>query len=190
MKNEISLPLPVYTNIINKEQVNLIPMGTKGVIVEVHPSMAYEVEFFFEEGNVVETVIHSQIIEDKFTGVDASLEISLFEYGFIARPHTDDYEDEFFVVYKKRDNVFDTAYIQESFLNDLIEGKEWADDEDIVSFLSCVDSTKEEWLKAEFCHKLSECLSYWGQENIFGSSYYQGMTEAEVEAKYLTLDLF
>ena len=47
MKNEISLPLPVYTNIINKEQVNLIPMGTKGVIVEVHPSMAYEVEFFF-----------------------------------------------------------------------------------------------------------------------------------------------
>ena len=125
-----------------------------------------------------------------FSGVDANLKTSLFEYGFIARPHTEDYDDEFFVVYKKRDNVFDTAYIQESFLNNLIDGKEWADNEDIASFLSYVDSTKEEWAKAEFSHKLAECLSYWGRENIFGSSYYEGMTEAEVKARYLTLDIF
>lgn len=128
--------------------------------------------------------------ENNFAGVDISLEISLFEHGFIARPHTEDYEDEYFVVYKKQEEKFDTAYLQESFLNNLIGGKEWADDDDIVSFLSCVDSTKEEWLKTGFCNKLSDCLSYWGGENILGSSYYEGMSKEEAEARYLTLDLF
>ena len=125
-----------------------------------------------------------------FSGVDACLKTSLLEYEFIARPHTDDYEDEYFVVYKRRGNNFCTGFVRESELNKLIEGKEWASDSNIEDFLYCLDRSKEEWLALPFVNKLSDVLGQWCVENIFGFDYFKGMTEAEVEAKYLTLDLF
>lgn len=110
--------------------------------------------------------------DGKWQGTDADLETSLFEYNFIAKQRADkDYPDEWFVLYKMGNNAFGTGHIRESELDDLINGKEWMKEEDIERTLSYVGMTKEEWLKESFINKLSDLLSYWGNEEIMGSDY-------------------
>lgn len=119
----------------------------------------------------------------KFEGVDVSLEISLFEYGFICAPCA---LKEYFVVYNPNTgNGFHTAIVQPKDVNALITGNSWASDKDIASFLSFVGCFAEEWLDASFVTKLSDVISFWGWENIVGSEWAEGMTEGEVREKYL-----
>lgn len=112
-------------------------------------------------------------IDSEWFGVDASLNISLEEYGFVATQRADkDYDDEYFVVYKISNDAYGKSYIRESELNAIIEGKEWADEDDIKSFLDFCGVSKEEWLDSRFEHKLSDLLGYWGHQNIMGIDYY------------------
>ncbi len=111
-------------------------------------------------------------------GTDMDLETSLFGYGFIAKQPTDrTYADEWFILYDcgHRDNrerpLFDTGWLQESFLNNLINGGEWMDEEDVKSLLESVGCDKQEWLQLPFVTKLSDLVGHWGIENYLGSSY-------------------
>lgn len=110
--------------------------------------------------------------DGKWQGTDVDLETSLFEYNFVAKQRADkDHPDEWFVLYKMGNNAFGTGHIRESELDDLINGKEWMKEEDIERTLSYVGMTKKEWLKESFINKLSDLLSYWGNEEIMGSDY-------------------
>ncbi len=124
-----------------------------------------------------------------FTGLDADLEASLFEYGFICTPHTEDFPDEHFVVYRAGifeggEFYFECGFKQENELNSLINGEDWADKEDIGSFLSFTGLTKKEWLALPFVQKFGGCFQYWGPENIMGTTY-SPLTEKEVRSEYL-----
>lgn len=122
-----------------------------------------------------------RVIKESWEGVDGDLETSLFEYGFVAKQRPDkDYSDEWFVLYNAGRDNFDTGHIRESELDNIILGKEWADEEDINSFLDFVGSDKESWLTSGFINKLSDLISYWGVENIMGSSY-GGFSKEEAE---------
>lgn len=119
-------------------------------------------------------------------GTDANKETSIFEYGLLVAPYLKDGKtDEYFCLHHIGNDRYDVSYKQESELNNLINGKDWANDRDIQSFLSFVGLDKSEWLKTQFVQKLQDCLRYWGYENVLGSSYYEGLTKEEVIAKYL-----
>ena len=119
----------------------------------------------------------------KFSGIDASLEISLFQYGFICAPCA---LKEYFVVYNSNNGTgFHTAIVQPKNINAIITGNSWANDEDIASFLSFVGCFAEEWLDANFETKLNDVVSYWGWENIVGNAWSEGMTSEEVTEQYL-----
>lgn len=107
--------------------------------------------------------------KDLWEGPDVCLATSLDEYGFVAKKG-EDYPDEYFVLYK---TVFgyDFGWIRESELDDIVLLEDWADEEDIDSFLSTVDSTKDEWLRLNFVSKLHNMFYYWGHQNIMGDSY-------------------
>ena len=124
----------------------------------------------------------------EFVGIDANLETSLFEYGFICTPRTKDYPDEHFIVYRAGMFVdgklsFDTGYIRESELDSLIKAEEWADVDDVQRFLSSVGLRESEWLTLPFVQKFGGCFQYWGPENIMGTAYYP-MTEKQVRSRY------
>jgi hypothetical protein len=123
--------------------------------------------------------------KSKFYGTDADNETSLLEYGLLV--YSDEHEDgsgTHFAVYRIGGNLFGTGHISESDLDNIINGKEWADEKDINSFLSFVGMTREEWLMLPLVMKLSDLISYWGYENIMGTDY-SPITEEEAIEKYL-----
>jgi hypothetical protein len=108
---------------------------------------------------------------DNWRGVDADLETSLEEYQFVATHTTKDYPDEYWVIYKIGDDLYGHSYIRESELNSLINGEEWADEDDVDSFLKTVGQSKSDWMTLSFESKLSDLIGYWGTENILGTDY-------------------
>jgi hypothetical protein len=113
-------------------------------------------------------------INNIWTGVDRDLVISLMEYGVIARQPTQrDYSDEWFVIYKISEKEFDAGWIREKELDDIVLGKEWADKNDIDNFLKFTGfENPNEWItKSSFINKFYDLTSYFGYENIIGSSY-------------------
>ena len=115
-------------------------------------------------------------------GVDVDLDISLHEYGFILRKSTyNAYPDEYFALFTT-EHGFDTGHYRESELDGIILGTEWADNKSIAGFLQYVGiATAKEWVKLPIQHKVSDLLSYYGRENIFGTSY-TTLTEDEANA--------
>ena len=111
-------------------------------------------------------------IDKKYQGIDANLETSLEEYGFVARLITVDYDDEHFVIYKMGDNQYGSGHIRESELDAIVKGNEWADEDDVKSMLDFVGLTKDEWFELPFETKFSDLVSYWGTENVIGTDYY------------------
>jgi len=106
-------------------------------------------------------------------GTDINNEISLFQYGSLIAPYTQDGNpDEYFAIYQVEPGKFDTGYIREKQLNDIINGLEWASKEDIDNFLSFCGCTKEEWLQFPMEFKLQDCLGYWGYPDIMGDCHH------------------
>ena len=106
----------------------------------------------------------------EFIGIDASLETSLFEYGLIWHENDQDGDTKF--IYGIRNtgdsyNLFDYGFYNEKQFADLIDSS-WFD---LNGLLSCVGENKENWLTRRLGDRISDCLSYHGFENIFGSSY-------------------
>ena len=111
-------------------------------------------------------------LDKKYEGVDSDLLTSLEEYGFVARPITVDYDDEYFVIYKIDENQYGSGHIRESKLDAIVNGTEWASEEDVDSMLETTGSSKEEWMNLSFISKLSDLISYWGTESVIGTDYY------------------
>jgi hypothetical protein len=105
-----------------------------------------------------------------FNGIDASLETSLFEYGLIWHENDQDGDTKliFGINYDGESyNQFDYGFYNEKEFTDLIESS-WFNLDDILSFIS---NTKENWLNTNLGNRIFDCISYYGYENIFGSSY-------------------
>jgi len=119
-------------------------------------------------------------------GTDVSNEISLLEYGLLVSNEShEDGSGSHFCVYRV-DEGFDCGHIYPSDIVSLINGTDWMSEEDIVSFLEYTGcSDKDEFLGLPLVNQISDLLSYYGYENIFGSSYSQPMTEQEVTERYL-----
>jgi hypothetical protein len=124
---------------------------------------------------------------DKLYGTDANKETSIFEYGLLVAPFSFEGStdtDEFFVIYRVSDDAFATTLIKERELNDIIEGKEFANEDDLEGFFAYSDTNKESWLELSFVQKLNSILSYWNCEAVMGTAY-QTMTKEQVENDYL-----
>lgn len=107
-----------------------------------------------------------------FTGPDASLDVSLFEYG---------------IAYKVTDNeilfIYGTQYGYDEYIRfdrctintdiNIAEEYDWADLKTVQS--SNGYSTKD-WNALPLEQKITDLLRYYGYENLFGSSYWEGFT--------------
>ena len=105
-----------------------------------------------------------------FTGLDVSLETSLFEYGIICRYNQKD--KDYFCIYTVDEKNCDTGYISHKYVNELVGGNEWMNREDCIMFLNSVGSSLELWIKFPIVCKLQDLISYWGYENIMGTCYH------------------
>jgi len=116
-----------------------------------------------------------------FVGIDASLDISLFEYDCIwreipqeLRDHPD--EDYIFVLSVGRVNnapVNQFARVGMSVC-DFESDTSWIDDESWNSFLSTYGISKEEWMKLPYPVRISDLSRYFGYMNIFGMIIAEG----------------
>lgn len=102
-----------------------------------------------------------------FEGVDASLEISLYEYGLIWKLENEENKGYLFVYGVWTDdsgnyNMFDTAHMSEKEFKDLTE-ESWFDKKSFDSFRGTT--------KIHFPDDVHSALQYHGPENIFGSTY-------------------
>jgi hypothetical protein len=120
---------------------------------------------------VIEVDAGTKFAGQEFEGVDADLEISLEEYGFVMMTSMEK-EGEYYVIYKIDDNKYGHGHITEEEMDDLIKGKEWADEHTVRCCLSFVGATKEDWLKQRAVSKFSDLISCWGLENIMGTEYH------------------
>ena len=112
----------------------------------------------------------TQLKNDGFFGMDVSLEISLFEYGLICKETSKDNYLFYYGIgidYNGNYNLFDYCNYSKNDLMDLIN-ESWVNLPDVLSF---VGQTKKEWLELNHIFLIFDLGSYYGYENIFGSSY-------------------
>ena len=105
-----------------------------------------------------------------YIGIDACLATSLFEYGMAWKEDDKQIEFIYGIGLKGEDyNRFDRC----SFALDLDVYKEfdWADFEEVESF---TEGTRGNFDALPLPQKIYDLVSYYGFENIFGSSYWEG----------------
>ena len=121
-----------------------------------------------------------------FYGTDANLETSLFEYGLlVSNEEHPDGSHTHFCVYRMGDG-YGTGHMAESEIDELLDVKSWASEQDLNGFFSYVGyhKTHEGYLGNDLATKISDLISYFGTENIMGTDY-NPMTEEEARERYL-----
>lgn len=124
----------------------------------------------------------------EYEGVDASLEISLFEYGLIWAKGIKDHENDYHFIYgvdgrdKEGKGFTYTMFDWGDIPIDCNPEKEW----NWVNWKEVADSSgmsKKDFLKMPLPMIVESLISYYGHENIFGSSYYpfEILEEDEIE---------
>ena len=115
---------------------------------------------------------------DKMEGVDIDIEISLKEYGLawiIGETDTLFYYGIQVDEYGKHTR-FDFCTIANDI--DIESEYEWAD---LSGVSECSNNTTvEKWLNASMISKIQDLILYYGYEEIFGSSYWEGLTYEEI----------
>lgn len=111
--------------------------------------------------------------KEGYSGVDANLATSLFEYKLIWKKHDDKTNEYKFIYeaprYSVKDKVlFDYGYIAEKEFNEMIN-EEWFN---LPGFLNFLGLEKESFYEMLLPYKVFEATCYHGVENIFGSTYY------------------
>jgi uncharacterized phage-associated protein len=120
--------------------------------------------------NTTDTNTISKLEQHGYSGIDADLATSLFEYGMAWKEDDKQIEFIYGIGLKEEDyNQFDRC----SFALDLDVYKEfdWACFEEVHL---CMGSIKEDWDALPLPQKIYDLVSYYGFENIFGSSYWEG----------------
>jgi len=114
---------------------------------------------------------------EEITGQDVSIEVSLNEYG-LAWIVAD--KDTLFYYGTRIDehgdfDRFDFCTIEND--TDVFTEYDWADFDEVLSFTGL---TKEEFKSSPLTSKIADLLSYYGKENVFGGSYYEGLEYSEI----------
>lgn len=120
----------------------------------------------------------------QLTGTDVDIEISLKDYGF-AWIETD---TEYLIYYgigitnneygETEYNCFDFATIDKSL--DIYKEYNWIDQDDWDKIYAYAGIDKEQFDDTPLIYRIHELVCYYGFENIFSTSYWQGLTYAEV----------
>lgn len=103
-----------------------------------------------------------------FEGQDESIETSIFEYGIAWK----DLGDETLFIYgikvNKRDgyHIFDRC----TFKNDTDPQKEW----NLIDWDPFLNYWRPYFMQLDFQNKVCELFSFYGYEEIFGASYWEG----------------
>ena len=115
--------------------------------------------------------------KNSLIGVDLSLEISLYEHGFVlGKNESYNIANEYYILYKISEDVYDHGYINESDLDNIVKCSDKI--ESFLDFVGCTDSN--EWLGLNIVIKVSDMFSYWGYENIMGGTYI-GLSSKDAE---------
>jgi hypothetical protein len=112
----------------------------------------------------------------KLEGPDASLEISLKEYGFAWK--IGETETRFYYGIKHDDSEyvgFDWADLENNL--DMRKEYDWANFKALSEFTGI---PQKDWEKMPLIGKIQDLNSYYGYENIFGSTCGEPMTYEEV----------
>jgi len=129
----------------------------------------------------METIINfDKLKELNFYGTDSSLEISLLEYGLLARTwETKKDTYQFIYVTEWKDYAepqsFNITVLSNDEINEIFD-----DLNDDSGLLNCVGMNETEWKDLNVTHKVSDLISYYGIENIFGTSYGGYLKESEL----------
>ena len=110
---------------------------------------------------------------DKLQGVDADIEISLKEYGFAWI----DQDDEVLFYYGIQMN--DSEYNRFDFcsfnkVTDIKQEFDWADFDDVSEYIG------EDIMNLSFVQQVEVLNRYYGYENVFGSSCWEGLTYEDI----------
>lgn len=116
----------------------------------------------------------SKLEADGFTGMDASLSESIFEYGLAWRELPETKE----ILFVHRHPTLEKRFDRTSFKADLDFRKEfdWADFAGLCNFLGM---TADEFDAQPLPNKIADLVSYSGEENVFGTSYWKGFKIAD-----------
>jgi hypothetical protein len=112
-----------------------------------------------------------QYEKEGYEGMDAGLEVSLFEYGLIWKLEEN---EEFRFIYGIERNgtgdysVFDWYTLDQN--TNIINYYDWVDFDSIVNFTG--SESIEEWNKTELPLKIYDLIQYYGVFNIFGGYGY------------------
>jgi hypothetical protein len=120
--------------------------------------------------NTTELNTISKLEKHGYAGIDACIATSLFEYGMAWKEDDKQIEFIYGTGLKEEDyNRFDRC----SFALDLdvYEEFDWACFEEVHL---CIGSIKEDWDALPLPQKIYDLVSYYGFENIFGSTYWEG----------------
>jgi hypothetical protein len=100
-----------------------------------------------------------------FDGNDASLEISLFEYGLIWKLDNDEYQAYKFIYGVETDNSGNYTKFEFSFMTknefERLQSESWFKLNEVLSYSGTDCLT--------FPEDIQTCLQYYGYQNIFGS---------------------
>lgn len=115
-----------------------------------------------------------------YDGVDANLETSLYEYGLIWIKGTEGHEKDYHFIYGvsvRESEAGDMEYYQFDWGDipidcDLMKEFDWVDWNEVLKCMGLDGVEIIEYLKNDIPSIISDLLSYYGYENVFGSSYY------------------
>lgn len=120
--------------------------------------------------NITEIDNITKLEQNSYIGTDACLATSLFEYGLAWKEDNNQIEFIYGICIEGTEyNRFDRC----TFDLDLDIRKEfdWADFNEVASFTG-MNST--EWDNLPLPFKMNDLVRYYGFENVFGSSYWEG----------------
>jgi hypothetical protein len=112
----------------------------------------------------------------QYNGVDADLATSLYEYGLIWAKGIEGHENDYHFIYGVTTddagnyNLFDWADI--AIDTDIKAEYNWISENDWQHVLSSVDMDEKEFFSMPLPWIINDLISYYGHENIMGSSYY------------------
>jgi hypothetical protein len=115
-----------------------------------------------------------------YKGTDADLETSLYEYGLIWKTGVEGHEKDYHFIYgvgvddAGNYNRFDWADIAIGV--DPVEEWNWIDLQAVLSF---VGMNEEEWVALPIPFIVSDLITHYGTENVFGSTYSEGFEITE-----------
>ncbi len=129
----------------------------------------------------------SKLKKEGYNGPDASLDISLFEYGIAWK--TIDEQILFIYQIQAGDGRDKVAKFERVFFNatlNVYHEFNWIKSEDWNTFYNSFGTSKELWDELPLPMKIYDLFNQFGYENIFGSSYWEGFEIKEDEDDFIS----